>query len=350
MFDWLPEVCRDLRGSLVDLYWLLLVPYVVLMVCLEFFRLPDQPVPGRILKRAVISMLLLFSFEQCMKMLAMVSDGIVERVNGVSQLKDLLVHLKDNYMSMEISWLHAREALLYIISLFSYIVAYLGVFVADILIHFVWAILYVVSPLMILMYVSERTAFVTGNLYKGLINVLTWKVFWSILGVLLLKTATTPELASSDNFLMAVLMNLCIGLCMLFVPFATKSLLTSGLEGAASALAGVPAAAAAGAIKLYTIKYGKKAIKEPFTGFQGTRNLYSKVRSGVTRGGELVKGTGHWPRILPKRRVNMVSATHEKRSTRLTNAAAPSARQAPFATGFSRARKMTQNEIEVTNL
>src|SRR5262249_42748604 len=152
MFDWLPDVCRELRGNLVQIYWILLVPYVVFLICLEFFKLPEAKVsPGRIIKRAVVSMLLLYSFDECINVIAMVSDGITEKVNGIAQLKDLLTHLKDNYQSKEVSWLHVREAVLYIISLISYIIAYLGVFVADVLIHFVWSILYVVSPLMILM-------------------------------------------------------------------------------------------------------------------------------------------------------------------------------------------------------
>lgn len=286
-------MCRDLRGELLNIYWLLLAPYVALLICLEFFKIPEADISaGRIIKRVIVSMLLLYSFEECMNLMAMVSDGITEKISGIVQLKELLHKLWENYKSREVSWLHAREAILYIVSLISYIIAYLGVFVADVVIHFVWSVLYVVSPLMILMYVSEKTAFVTTNLYKGLISVITWKIFWSILAVFLLKIATTKEVAQSDNFVMVVIMNLCIGLCMLLIPFATKSLITSGLEGAATALAAAPLAAAAGAIKLYTVKYGKKALKEPFTGFKGTRAALSRLGEGTKRGAAVVKQTG----------------------------------------------------------
>lgn len=284
-------MCQELRGSLIDIYWLLLIPYVVFLICLEFFKLPEAQLgAGRIIKRAVISVLMLYSFEECLNVMAMISDGVTEKISGIASLKDLLTRLKDNYNSTEVSWLHVREAILYIVSLLSYIVAYLGVVVAEVLIHFVWSILYVVSPLMILMYVSDKTAGVTMNLYKGLINVLVWKVFWSILGVLLLKLAMAPEVASSDNFLTAVLMNLCIGLSMLFIPFATKSLLTTGFESAATALAAVPTAAAAGAVKLYATKFGKKAMQEPLSGFQGTRAFasrrYEQMKGGEKKGRE----------------------------------------------------------------
>lgn len=297
MYDWLPGVCRELRGSLTEIYWLLLVPYVAFLICLEFFKIPESQISaGRILKRAVISILLLYSFDECLSVLGMLADGITEKISGVENLKNLLLHLKSVYSNEEPSWIKAREWILYIISLLSYIVAYLGVFVADVLIHFVWSILYIVSPLMILMYVSEKTAGVTASLYRGLVQVLVWKVFWSILGVLLLKLALSPEVASSDNFLTAVLMNLCIGFSMLFIPLTTRSLLGNGMESAASALGALPTAAAAGAIKLYAMKYGKKAVKEPFTGLKGTREFaerrYRQLSSGVKKGRELASRAG----------------------------------------------------------
>jgi hypothetical protein len=199
-------------------------------------------------------MLLLYSFEECMNIIAMISDGVTDKIGGLVQLKDLLKSLGENYAKAETNWLRVREAILYLISFLSYIVAYLGVFVAEVLIHLVWSILYVVSPIMILMYVSEKTSFVTSSLYKGLINVVTWKILWSILGILLLKMATAPESASTDNLIASILLNLCIGLCMLFVPVAAKSLITDGLGSAASAMAAAPTWAAFGAAKLYAAK------------------------------------------------------------------------------------------------
>lgn len=274
MFEWLPEVCRELRGNLVEIYWLLLIPYTVFLICLEFFRISDGSGGGggRILRRVVISMLLLFSFEECMNLIALLSDGITEKINGLAQLKDLLHKIKENYNQEEINWLRVKEAILYIVSLISYIVAYLGVFVADVLIHFVWSVLYVVSPLMILMYVSDKTAFVTGSLYKGLFSVVTWKILWSVLAVMLLKLATHPEVSDSDNFIVSVLMNLCIGISMLFIPIATKSLLHDGLGSAASAIAAVPAAATYGAVKTYAKKFGTKGVNVVTSPFRGNRN------------------------------------------------------------------------------
>ena len=289
MFDFLPDVCRELRGNLIEVYWLLLIPYVVFSLCMEFFKIPETGSgAAKIIKRAVVSMLLLYSFEECMNVIAMISDGITDKIGGIVQLKDLLNKIGENYNKSEVSWLRMREAILYIISFLSYIVAYLGVFVAEVLIHLTWSILYVVSPLMILMHVSEKTSFVTANLYKGLINVVTWKVFWSILAILLLKMATAPESADFENFVTSILMNLCIGFCMLFVPMATRSLISDGLSTAASTLAAIPAIAAFGATKLYAKKFAKGGLGEVTSGFKGTRGLatgaYRGARTGFQKG------------------------------------------------------------------
>ncbi|MBS1983272.1 MAG: hypothetical protein JST16_03795 [Bdellovibrionales bacterium] len=273
MFDWLPEVCRDLRGNLVQMYWTLLVPYIVFLICLEFFRPDGSPSAGRILRRAVVSVILLLSFEECMNVIAMLSDGITDKISGLVKLKELLQHLKRDYADREVSWLKAREAILYIMNLIAYMIAYLGVYVADVLVHFVWSVLYIVSPLMILMYVSERTAFVTSNLYKGLINVVLWKILWSILAVLLLKMTTSPAVAAdSENFLTIVLMNLCIGVSMLLIPMATSSLINDGMTSAASALSAMPTGAVMAAAKVYSAKFAKGGAKEIFSGFKGTRS------------------------------------------------------------------------------
>lgn len=279
MFEYLPEVCRELNSNIRELYWILLVPFTVFIIILEFFKFPEEnPNVGDIIKRVVISIILLISFDQCINAIAMVGDGVTERIQGVSQLWDLMKHLEDTYKDSEVSWLKFREAVIFILNLLSYIIAYVGVFVANVLVHFVWSVLYVCSPLMILMYVSKRTSFVTSNLYKGLINVVVWKILWSILGVMLLKLATSPAVDNWDNFLTTILVNLCIGLSMLFIPFTTKSLISDGMASAASALAAAPTYATGKVVSEVAKRQGKRAISGTA---QGTKNGFSRMGVGM---------------------------------------------------------------------
>ncbi|MBK24505.1 MAG: hypothetical protein CME70_10975 [Halobacteriovorax sp.] len=317
MFEYLPEVCKELNANMQELYWILIVPFTLITIILEFFKLPEgNPNVSAILKRVVISIILLISFDQCINAIAMVGDGVANRIHGLTQLSDLMKHLEQNYNESEVSWLKFREAVIFILNLLSYIIAYVGVFVANVLVHFVWSVLYVCSPLMILMYISGRTSFVTSNLYKGLINVVTWKILWSILGVMLLKLATSPAVGDWDNFLTSILVNLCIGLSMLFIPFTTKSLINDGMSGAASALAAAPTFATGKVVTEFAKKQGRRVGKGTM---QGTANGFNRMGTGMKSG--LTQARSHFsqkmkttpPAGLPK---NVIKVDFNNRSNK----------------------------------
>ena len=143
---------------------------------------------------------------------------------------------------------------------------------------------------MILMYVSSATAYVTKSLYSGLIQVVTWKILYSILGVLLLKLAMNPQYTGMEDYLMSIIVNLCIGVSMLFIPFATKSLLNDGLQAAATALAAVPTMAAGVAIKSAALQAAKSVGSKGLAGakFLGipaknwTESKLDKMRARLT--------------------------------------------------------------------
>lgn len=270
----MPEVGRQLRGELVQVYWTLLVPFVVVLLILEFFK-KDPPNVVEILRRVVISILMLYSFDYVVNTIAMVGDGITDRIDGIQKLWDVLKNLGPNYQNSSHEWFNLRETTIYFFNIAAYIIAYLGFFVSTVLIHFVWTILYICSPLMILMYVSRATEYVTKSLYTGLMQVVTWKILYSILGVLLLKLAMNSNFTGMEDYLMSIIVNLCIGVSMLFIPFATKSLLNDGLQGAASALAAVPTMAAGVAIKAAAM--------------QGAKSLASKGLAGAKFAGAPVR-------------------------------------------------------------
>ena len=291
MFDYLPAVCRELRAVMLDCYWLLIIPYCAFLIVMEFFNLPEgNPNAGDIIKRVVISLILLLSFDEVINILAMLGDGISAKIGGIVGLQELVKIIGEKQHESSISWASFKDAVVFILSLCAYIFAYLGVYVADLLIHFVWAILYVCSPLMILMFISKRTSFITSNLYKGLLNVISWKILWSILGIMLLKLAQVHQSGDWNNFITCILMNLCIGSCMLFIPFATKSLISDGLSSAASGLAAIPTVAAGGMIKQFAA-YKAKQVSAKIGDYknEGLRKISASVVKSPERYRELQK-------------------------------------------------------------
>ncbi len=259
MFDQLAIVAKDIRLEILEIYWMLLVPLVLLLIVLEFFKAQkDQIDVFDILRRVVISIFLLLSFDYTINVIGMIGDGVIEKIDKITDVWEVLQNLGPNYEDSSSSMFDLRGHILYVFALLAYIIAYLGFFVAEALTHLVWVILFTVSPLMILAYVPKSTANVTANLYKGLLKVIIWKCLWTILGVLLLKLAMNPQIGGLEDYLLSIILNLCIGLCMLFIPIATRSLINDGMESAASALASAPAMAAATTAKLYATKVIKQ--------------------------------------------------------------------------------------------
>ena len=286
MFNQLVGVAKDIRGEILELYWLLLVPLVLLLIILEFFKEQKDSIDVfDILRRVVISMLLLFSFEYTINIIGELGSGIVGKIDKTADVWEVLKKLGPNYQDSSRSLFDLRGHILYTLALLSYFIAYLGFFVTESLVHFIWLVLYTVSPLMILAYVARPTANVTANLYKGLVKVVIWKIMWTILGALLLKLAMNPQTGEDiEGYLVAMITNLCIGLSMLFIPIATRSLINDGLEKAASALAFPAALAAMSATKLYTKKAVKQgAVKTWGAGKVVARPMLNHVGRGVDR-------------------------------------------------------------------
>lgn len=245
MFNNIVSVAKDIRADLIEVYWILLVPLVCLLIVVELIKDSDSPPQGgRILKRVVISILLLMTFNFVANTIGLIGDGIIEKIDQIENMQEVLKNIGPKKENLSNEWFNLREHILYAFSLIAYIIAYLGFFVAEALTQFVWIILYTISPLMILAYVPAQTANITANLYKGLVKVVVWKILWCVLGALLLKMASEPMITGMADWILAIVMNLCIGLSMLFIPVATKSLINDGLEGAASALGAVPTFAA----------------------------------------------------------------------------------------------------------
>ena len=262
MFESLSTVTAQLNDTMQGFYWIMLPPFTAFMIVLEFLSLSkDGPGVVDVIRRVAISIILLVSLEPSLRVISMVGDSLVDEIEQIATIGDLAIHLGKTYKNGEISWFRFREAIIFILTMLSYIIAYIGIFVAKTVGQYVWSVLHICSPLMILMYVSKRTSFVTASLYKGLINVIIWKVLWAILAVMLLKT--TIEFGEIDNFLATVTMNICIGASMLFIPFTAKSLIGDGLTSAASALSAAPTYAVGRSVVRFAKTRSRRAAMAP---------------------------------------------------------------------------------------
>jgi len=305
MFDFLPEVAKELHGHILEIYWTLLLPVFLITLLAEFFTLPDgRPNVAKVINRLLISVLLLLSFDYTLNIIASFGDGVAGKVDGIKQLWTTLEEIGTKFSSdSDSGWFQIRSTIVYIMGLLSYFVAYLGVFVANALIHFVWSLLYIFSPLMILAFVNEKSAYVTTSLYKGLINVVLWKIVASVLGVLMLKLLTSNKVG--DDWITSfsfIAINLCVGLSLLFVPMTTKSLLGDGLTTMASGLAAAPALATVGAAKVAAKSGMEKTKNAALFSARPVSNYASRISAPITK--KVDKATKWYGNIGKKPKTN----------------------------------------------
>ncbi|MBF0361158.1 MAG: hypothetical protein HQK49_09110 [Oligoflexia bacterium] len=233
MYDWIPQVCFEIKKNIDLIYWIMLAPFASFCILMEYFKFEsDKPDVFKIIRRVIISILLFVSFNECLHIIAELTEGLVQRIGSITSLQQVLDEVNRRNSQISVSWVKFKEYLIFTLNIISYMVAYMGIFVANALIHFVWAVLYIISPLMILMYVHEGTAYITKNLYKGLMSVAAWKILWSLLAVLILKFITVNNFSetSEDNFLTAIMVNFFVGFSMLFIPVTTRSILNDGFS------------------------------------------------------------------------------------------------------------------------
>ena len=249
-----------LKEHFLDVYWILIVPMTLIVLVLEFFK-EAPPAPEKVLKRFFIATLLLLSFDTVSQSVWNLGEYLSRKIGGISTLDDLASLLGNHIQNIDIGWFGIRKSFIYILGMSSYFFAYIGVFTAKAVTQFAWAILTVCSPLMIMAYISDKTAMVTGSLYRGMINVSLWKIMGAILGVLLLEFAKTPSY-NEENLLTVIIINLCIASSLLMVPFTVKSLLGDGLTNVSSMAAALPGVILTGALKRKTLRLGKTGMAE----------------------------------------------------------------------------------------
>ena len=273
--------CVGLRLEMVELYWLLLTPITLITICIEFYK--QSLNFSEIIRRILLSILLLYSFEYIVETIALLSDGIVNKMGGLGRLKQVLEHLSQSYKDEAPSWIQFKQMVLFIINILCYIITLMSFYAIEIVSQFLYAILYVISPLVFLCMIPSQTQHIPANLYKGITNIAIWRIIWAILGAMLFEFIKSPMIEES-NIILVILTNLCIAISMLVVPIFTGYLLTDGGSGVASQMAGIATSPVVRPLKRLpkvlskkTDKYMKKRRKNKNLAQGSKANMNKKI-------------------------------------------------------------------------
>lgn len=274
----------DLHQEFVRLYYLLLPVFFALAVAVAWFRSPHgSPEFLDILKRAVISTLLLAAFPDISSAIIFVADGVADRINGLSTI-DTLIRMaqekSENYsLSPTSIILQFNDLLLATLSFLSFLILYIARYLTIAMYHFFWIFFMVTAPLLLLFNTFRSTSIITVNLFKGMIEVACWKIVWAILGAMLAAISFGDAYRTDGNYLTLIVMNFVIAVAMLCTPMIVRSLVGSGFQSMSSTFAASTVAAMAAA-----------PARVATLATMG-RNELSMNRAFVMRGIEKLKGT-----------------------------------------------------------
>jgi hypothetical protein len=247
-FGLLGSLMEQLHQEFVNIYYLMLPVFFSLALVVAWFKASgNAPDFLDVLKRTIISMILLVAFPDIARAIAFVAEGITNKIDAVNSLDTFLRMAQEktlNYSFTPVSiLLQFNDLIIAVLSFLSYLVLYIARYLTIAMYHFFWVFFTISSPLMLLFNLFQGTSQITVNLFKGMIEVASWKIVWAILGAMLTALSLGDAYKTDGNYLTLIVMNFVIAVAMLMTPMIVRSIVGAGMHSMSSTLG--PAAVAA---------------------------------------------------------------------------------------------------------
>lgn len=253
-FGLLGSLMRDLHQEFVRIYYLMLPVFFCLSVVVTWVRTPQGSIEFLdVLKRAVISTVLLVAFPEVSQAIIFIADGIAERVDHLQGLDMFLRMAQEKAMSFTFVkntlLLQFPDLLISLLAFVSYLILYIARYLTIAMYHFYWIFYMVSAPLLLLFNLFPSTSQISANLFRGMVEVACWKIVWAILGAMLAALSFGDAYQAEGNYLTLMVMNFVIAISMLRTPAIVQSLVGAGFHSmapkvasdAAMTMAAVPA-------------------------------------------------------------------------------------------------------------
>jgi hypothetical protein len=273
-FGLLGSLMENLHQEFERIYYLMLPIFFAISVVVTWVRSPQGSIEFLdVLKRAVISTVLLVAFPDISRAIIFVADGIAERVDQLNGLDAFLRMAQEKSLNFTFAknaiLLQFPDLIIALLSFVSYLILYIARYLTIAMYHFFWIFYMISSPLLLLFNLFPSTSQVAGNLFKGMIEVASWKIVWAILGAMLTALSFGNAYKTEGNYLTLMVMNFVIAVSMLKTPSIVKALVAGGFHSMADKVGG-DAASTMAAVP------GKGAM------------LYTKGRAALSAGGGFI--------------------------------------------------------------
>lgn len=251
-FTMMGSLMRDLHQEFVRMYYLILPVFFCLSIAVTWLRAGNGTLDFvDILKRAVISTLLLAAFPEISQAIVFIADGVAERIDSMNTL-DVVIRMaqekSESYPESSSSLLLGfNDLLMATLSFLSFLILYIARYLMVAMYHFFWVFYMVAAPLLLLFNLFSATGNVTTNLFRGMIEVACWKIVWAILGAMLASLAFGDVYRTEGSYVTIIVMNFVIAIAMIATPLFVKSLGSQGAHAMSSGI-GQQAVAAMAAV------------------------------------------------------------------------------------------------------
>lgn len=241
----LGSLVREIHQMLSGFFYMALPVAIMLSIALSFFR-SGGPNYVDVLRRALIASLLLVSFPEVSGLILDIAEGVADKIDSMSGIESILKMAGEKAKSysgaQSVLLLKFNDLFIAVLSYASYVILYIARYLTIALYYFFWVMLSVLSPLLILCYMFQATENITKGLYKGLIEVASWKIVWAVQSAMLSSLALGNIYQTEGSYLTLTVLNFVIAIGLLFTPMLVKSIVNGGIQGAASTLGPMVAA------------------------------------------------------------------------------------------------------------
>ncbi|MBI2026388.1 MAG: type IV secretion system protein [Deltaproteobacteria bacterium] len=221
-------------------YGKLLLPAFLLALVFIYFRTTwGSPDFFDAIKRLVIAALLIVAFPEIVKVIISISGFISETISpdsadffkeffskGVESSKESL-----NKGSL----LNFPNLIIGGLSFLCWCVSYVASYFIIAMRQFMWAVLCALAPLLILCHIFPSTSNITKGLFKSLIELSCWEIYWRILEQIL-HTLGYVELTGVGDWFITMVLNLIVAFSMIQTPAVVRSILGGSLTSISGAL------------------------------------------------------------------------------------------------------------------
>lgn len=235
----LGPMVRNIHQILSSLFYVALPIAMTLSVCISILK-GESPNYVDILRRALVASVLLVSFPEVSNWILDVCDGIASKIDSMSGLNMIMKLAEEKFHgyagSSSALLLKFDDLFIAVLSFLSAVILYIARYLTIAMYYFFWVMLSILSPILILCYMFPSAAGITKGLYRGLIEVASWKIIWSVQSAMLTALSLGNIYKTEGSYLTLTILNFVIAIGLICTPILVKSLIGEGLQSSATAI------------------------------------------------------------------------------------------------------------------